>query len=45
LWKPCLLNKEGFQPIDTKDYSRQILTMIDSMVGDWDRAKVPFIPS
>jgi cyclic pyranopterin phosphate synthase len=41
VWKPCLLNKQGFESIDTSDvnYKRQILSVIHKMVGDWNNHK------
>jgi molybdenum cofactor biosynthesis enzyme MoaA len=35
IWKPCLLNKEGYEPIRVGGYKEQILSVIHKMVGDW----------
>lgn len=40
LFKPCLLRRERFTPIDTeRSYAEQILEQISAMVGDWERAE------
>lgn len=39
LWKPCLLRREAFQPIETgRPYEEQILDLISAMVGEWGNA-------
>jgi len=40
LFKPCLLRKERFVPIDReRGYPEQILEQISAMVGEWERAE------
>lgn len=41
IWKPCLLNHEGFSKIDYQvdDFKPQILATIHNMVGDWKNHK------
>lgn len=40
LFKPCLLRRERYTPIDTsRPYAEQILEQVSAMVGDWSRAE------
>jgi len=42
IWKPCLLNKTGYEPIvadEQGDFKPSILKMIDKMVGNWENHK------
>ncbi|MBL4845978.1 MAG: radical SAM protein [Planctomycetes bacterium] len=39
-FKPCLLRKDRFSPIDPeRSYEEQLLEQIGAMVGDWSRAE------
>ena len=37
LWKPCLLRRDRFSRVEPKDYERQILSVVHSMIGRWSR--------
>lgn len=40
LWKPCLLRQDRFEPLFAEDdHEARILSIVDAMVGDWQRAR------
>jgi molybdenum cofactor biosynthesis enzyme MoaA len=39
LWKPCLLRRERYSPVARGGYRRQILEVIDAMIGRWSCAR------
>jgi molybdenum cofactor biosynthesis enzyme MoaA len=40
LWKPCLLRRERFTAVDTRqDYAAQIHAVISAMIGEWREAR------